>query len=63
MQLAVAVRELEFETRTLLPADRPTPGRPGLIAKWRGRRRMAAALLLSSVVMISRMQNLSETVG
>jgi len=28
-QLAVAVRELEFEIRTLLPAARPHPGRPG----------------------------------
>jgi len=61
--LSVAVRELEFETRTLLPAGWPTPGRLGLIAKWRGGRRMAAALLLSSVMMISCMQNLSETVG
>src|SRR6267378_1225251 len=61
-QLAVAVRELEFEIRTLLPAGRPTPGRPGSIAKCRSGRRMTAALL-SSVVMIARVQNLSEALG
>ena len=63
MLLSVAVRELEFETRTLLPAGRPTQGRPGLIAKWRGRRRMAAALQLSSILRIAVVQYFSETVG
>src|SRR5260370_35827287 len=57
-QLAVAVRELEFESRTLLTAP-ATMGRHCSIAKWRGRRRLPAPLRSSSGLIIARTENFS----
>src|SRR5258708_36549504 len=58
-QLAVALRELRFETRTFKPLGGPPRAGSTSISKWRNSRRMTAALLLSPAVMISRWHDFS----
>src|SRR6266705_1673398 len=61
--LAVALRELRFETRTFKHLRGPPRAGSTSISKWRNRRRMTPALLVSRVLVIAGVQDFSETLS